>query len=105
MAVQTPYLQTDGDINQAKRKRAGDTPSIGDIVQSAYDPNPSIRNAQARDDAAQQFNAVNGLPAPTGPNPALARQMREQSRQQVYKGRSPFVQDAYSDNPLVRDGL
>ena len=27
--------------------------------------------------------------------------MREQSKQQVYKGHSPFVQDANSDNPLV----
>ena len=80
MAVQTPYLQADGDINQAKRKRAGEVPSIGDIAQSAYDPNPYMRNAQARDDAAQQRNAVNGLPAPTGPLPARAQQMREQSR-------------------------
>lgn len=86
MAVQNPYLTTDGDINQAKRKRAGDVPSIGDLAQSAYDPNPAIRNAQARDDAAQQFNAVNGLPAPTGPNPARARQMQEQFNQPVTAG-------------------
>ena len=101
MAVQDPYLQTDGDINQAKRRRAGDVPRIGDLAQSVYDPNPAIRNAQARGDAAQQFNAVNGLPAPTGPNPARARQMQEQYKQPVYKGHGPFVQDANSDNPLV----
>lgn len=100
MAVQNPYLQTDGDINQAKRRRAGDVPSIGDLAQSAYDPNPAIRNAQARDDAAQQFNAVNGLPAPTGPNPARAQQMREQPRIPVVRGAG--VQDAYSSNPLLR---
>lgn len=100
MAVQTPYLQTDGDINQAKRKRAGEAVGIGDIAQSAYDPNPYMRNAQARDDAAQQRNAVNGLPAPTGPRPARAQQMREQSRIPVVRGTG--VQDAYSSNPLLR---
>lgn len=100
MAVQTPYLQTDGDINQAKRKRAGEAVGIGDIAQSAYDPNPYIRNAQVGDDAAQQRNAVNGLPAPTGPNPARAQQMREQSRYPAVSGTG--VQDAYSSNPLLR---
>ena len=100
MAVQNPYLTTDGDINQAKRRRAGDVPRIGDLAQSAYDPNPYMRNAQARDDAAQQRNAVNGLPAPTGPNPARAQQMREQSRIPVINGTG--AQDAYSSNPLLR---
>lgn len=86
MAVQNPYLTTDGDINQAKRRRAGDVPSIGDLAQSAYDPNPAIRNAQARDDAAQQRNAENGLPAPTGPNPARAARMQAQFNQPVTVG-------------------
>lgn len=94
------YLQTDGDINQAKRKRAGEVPGIGDLVQSAYDPNPSIRNAQASQDAAEQRNAVNGWPAPTGPNPARAQQMQEQSRIPVVRGTG--VEDAYSSNPLLR---
>ena len=80
------YLTTDGDINQAKRKRAGEAPGIGDIAQSAYDPNPYMRNAQARDDAAQQRNAVNGLPAPTGPNPARAARMQAQFNQPVTAG-------------------
>lgn len=31
MAVQNPYLTTDGDINQAKRKRAGEGVGIGDV--------------------------------------------------------------------------
>lgn len=31
MAVQNPYLTTDGDINQAKRKRAGEAAGIGDV--------------------------------------------------------------------------
>ena len=82
----TTHLQTDGDISQAKRKRAGEVPSIGELAQSVYDPNPAIRNAQARNDAAQQFNAENGLPAPTGPNPARARQMQEQFNQPVTAG-------------------
>lgn len=80
------YLQTDGDINQAKRKRAGEAPGIGDIAPSAYDPNPHIRNAQASDDAARQRNAVNGLPAPTGPNPARAARMQAQFNQPVTAG-------------------
>lgn len=86
MAVQTPYLQANGDINQSKRKRTGEVPGIGELAPSAYDPNPAIRSAQARNDAAQQRNAVNGLPAPTGPNPARARQMQEQFSQPVTRG-------------------
>lgn len=86
MAVQNPYLQTDGDINQAKRKRAGEVPSIGELAQSAYDPNPAIRSAQASHAAAQQRNAVHGLPAPTGPNPARAARMQAQFNQPVTAG-------------------
>jgi len=87
MAVQTPYLHADGDINQSKRKRAGEVPGIGDrVAQPTYDPNPAIRNAQARDDAARRFNAVNGLPAPTGPNPARAARMQAQFNQPVTVG-------------------
>lgn len=87
MAVQTPYLHADGDINQSKRKRAGEVPGIGDrVAQPAYDPNPAIRNAQARNDAAQQRNAENGLPAPTGPNPARAARMQAQFNQPVTVG-------------------
>lgn len=86
MAVQNPYLQTDGDINQAKRRRAGDVPSVGELAQSAYDPNPAIRNAQADQDAAAQRNAVNGWPAPTGPNPARAARMQAQFNQPVTVG-------------------
>ena len=86
MAVQNPHLTTDGDINQAKRKRAGEAVGIGDIAQSAYDPNPYIRNALANQDAAAQRNAVNGLPAPTGPNPARAARMQAQFNQPVTAG-------------------
>lgn len=86
MAVQNTYLQTDGDISQAKRKRAGEVPSIGELAQSAYDPNPAIRSAQASHDAAQLFNAENGLPAPTGPNPARAARMQAQFNQPVTVG-------------------
>ena len=82
----TTHLQTDGDISQAKRKRAGEVPSIGELAQSVYDPNPAIRNAQARNDAAQQRNAENGLPAPTGPNPARAARMQAQFNQPVTAG-------------------
>lgn len=82
----TTHLQTDGDISQAKRKRAGEVPSIGELAQSVYDPNPAIRNAQARNDAAQQRNAENGLPAPTGPNPARAARMQAQFNQPVTVG-------------------
>lgn len=82
----TTHLQTDGDISQAKRKRAGEVPSIGELAQSVYDPNPAIRNAQARNDAAQQRNAENGLPAPTGPNPARAARMQAQFSQPVTAG-------------------
>ena len=87
MAVQNPYLQADGDINQSKRKRAGEVLGIGDrVAQPTYDPNPSIRNAQASQDAAAQRNAVNGLPAPTGPNPARAARMQAQFSQPVTAG-------------------
>lgn len=87
MAVQNPYLQADGDINQSKRKRAGEVPGIGDrVAQPTYDPNPSIRNAQASQDAAAQRNAVNGWSAPTGPNPARAARMQAQFNQPVTAG-------------------
>lgn len=104
MAVQTPYLHADGDINQSKRKRAGEVPGIGDrVAQPTYDPNPSIRNAQASQDAAAQRNAVNGWPAPTGPNPARAQRMQEQSRIPV-TGPRGVVQPA-PKVPGIADGL
>ena len=104
MAVQNPYLQADGDINQSKRKRAGEVPGIGDrVAQPAYDPNPSIRNAKAGQDAAAQRNAVNGWPAPTGPNPARAQRMQEQFRNPV-TGPRGVVQPA-PKAPGVADGL
>lgn len=100
----TTHLQTDGDISQAKRKRAGEVPSIGDrVAQPAYDPNPSIRNAKAGQDAAAQRNAVNGWPAPTGPNPARAQRMQEQFRNPV-TGPRGVVQPA-PKAPGVADGL
>ncbi len=63
MAVQNPYLQADGDINQAKRKRAGEAPSIGDIAQSAYDPNPA-RAARMQAQFNQPVTA--GVPVAAG---------------------------------------
>ena len=101
MAVQTPYLHADGDINQSKRKRAGEVPGIGELAQSAYDPNPAIRNAQASQDAAAQRNAVNGLPAPTGPNPARAARMQAQFNQPVTAG-VPVAQPAPDSAGLNR---
>lgn len=104
MAVQTPYLHADGDINQSKRKRAGEVPGIGDrVAQPTYDPNPSIRNAQADQDAAAQRNAVNGWPAPTGPNPARAQRMQEQFRNPV-TGPRGVVQPA-PKAPGIADGF
>lgn len=104
MAVQTPYLHADGDINQSKRKRAGEVPGIGDrVAQPTYDPNPSIRNAQAGQDAAAQRNAVNGWPVPTGPNPARAQRMQEQFRTPV-TGPRGVVQPA-PKAPGIADGL
>lgn len=104
MAVQTPYLQADGDINQSKRKRAGEVLGIGDrVAQPTYDPNPSIRNAQAGQDAAAQRNAVNGWPVPTGPNPARAQRMQEQYRNPV-TGPRGVVQPA-PKAPGIADGL
>lgn len=104
MAVQTPYLHADGDINQSKRKRAGELPGIGDrVAQPTYDPNPSIRNAQADQDAAAQRNAVNGWPVPTGSNPARAQRMQEQYRNPV-TGPRGVVQPA-SKAPGIADGF
>lgn len=71
MAIQNQYLTADGDINQAKRKRAGEAMAIDAVPkQNSFDvtntPSAMLgtRNAQAAVDAAMQVGAVrNGQPA------------------------------------------
>lgn len=71
MAVQNPYLTTDGDINQAKRKRAGESMAIDAVPkQTSFD--------------------VTNTPAGSVPgNPARAAQMQAQFNQPVTKGYGP----------------
>lgn len=73
MAVQNPYLTTDGDLNQAKRKRAGEVMAIDAVPkQTSFD--------------------VTNTPAGSVPgNPARAAQMQAQFNQPVSKGSSPLL--------------
>lgn len=76
MAVQNPYLTTDGDINQAKRKRAGEGMAIDAVPkQASFD----VTNTPA---ARVQPGSVPG-------NPARAAQMQAQFNQPVSKGYGP----------------
>ncbi|MGY8831152.1 MAG: hypothetical protein ACKVIS_16730 [Pseudomonadales bacterium] len=78
MAVQNPYLTTDGDINQAKRKRAGESMAIDAVPnQTSFD----MTNTPA---TRVQPGVVPG-------NPARAAQMQAQFNQPVSKGSSPLL--------------
>lgn len=52
MAVQNPYLTTDGDINRAKRKRAGEAMAIAATPAGALDRRMSRRSSMTTNMAA-----------------------------------------------------
>ena len=90
MAVQNPYLTTDGDINQAKRKRAGESMAIDAVPkQTSFD--------------------VTNTPAGSVPgNPARAAQMQAQYNQPVSGPRGVVTSAGAPSAPKVpgiADGL
>lgn len=92
MAVQNPYLTTDGDINQAKRKRAGESMAIDAVPkQTSFD--------------------VTNTPAGSVPgNPARAAQMQTQFNQPVTAGnpaagRPALTPDSAGLNRMVGGAL
>lgn len=82
MAVQNPYLSTDGDLEQAKRKRAGESLAIDAVPKQtnfdvtntpAAQPQPAVQGDPARAARMQaQFNqpVTIGNPATERPAPA-----------------------------------
>lgn len=85
------FFADGGVVEDEARKRA---------AQAAYDPNPSIRSAQAGADAAEQQNAI------AARNSQRAAQMSEQYNIPVTGPRgaaSPVAASGYSSNEAVRN--